>query len=277
MFPTFQHFTFTMSKRLLQAITAQPVWSGLWRRLALCLFLGLAPWAVVWAGESLTPQGVPLYATQPPTAMTLHYALQRGRLKGEGDLIWAPDGARYALTLDGRIAGLRLLQQSSVGQINTHGLAPQQYSDQRLRGPAQVAVFHQDKGLISYSGGASEVPWVCGAQDRLSWMVQLPAVVRAGGLPPAVGESVELYVSGARGDADRWTFRFVATEDVVTEGGIISALRWVREPRRPQDTAVEVWLDATLQYMPVRAILGSGAQGEALELVLRKPGPVRPL
>lgn len=263
-----------MSKPLLQAITAQPVWRGLWRKLA-CCFFGLAPWVVVLAGESLTPQGVPLYATQPPTAMTLHYALQRGRLKGEGDLTWAPEGARYALTLDGRIAGLQLLQQSSVGQINTYGLAPQQFSDQRVRGPARVAVFHQDKGLISFSGGAPEVPWVPGTQDRLSWMVQLPAVVRAGGLPPAAGKSVELYVSGARGDADRWTFRFVATEDVVTEWGIISALRWVREPRRPQDTAVEVWLDAALHYMPVRAILGGGAEGEALELVLRKLG--RPL
>jgi hypothetical protein len=274
MFLTFHHFTSTMSKPLLQAITAQPVWRGLWRKLA-CCFFGLAPWVVVLAGESVTPQGVPLYATQPPTAMTLHYALQRGRLKGEGDLTWAPEGARYALTLDGRIAGLQLLQQSSVGQINTYGLAPQQFSDQRVRGPARVAVFHQDKGLISFSGGAPEVPWVPGTQDRLSWMVQLPAVVRAGGLPPAAGKKVELYVSGARGDADRWTFRFVATEDVVTEWGIISALRWVREPRRPQDTAVEVWLDATLQHMPVRAILGGGAEGEALELVLRKLG--RPL
>jgi hypothetical protein len=270
MFPTFQHFTLTMPKLLLQAISAQPVWRGLWRRLIGC-FLGLAPWAVVLAGESLTPQGVPLYATQPPTAMTIHYALQRGRLKGEGALTWAPEGARYALTLDGRIAGLQLLQQRSVGQINAHGLAPRQFSDQRLRGPAQVAVFHQDQGLISFSSGAPEVPWVAGAQDRLSWMVQLPAVVRAGGLPQVLGQSVELYVSGARGDADRWTFRFVATEDVVTEWGVISALRWVREPRRPQDTRVEVWLDATLQHMPVRAILGSGAEGEALELVLRKP------
>ena len=217
------------------------------------------------------PQGVPLYVTQPPTAMTLHYVLQRGRLKGEGDLIWAPDGARYVLTLDGRIAGLRLLQQSSVGQIDIHGLAPQQFSDQRVRGSAQVAVFHQDKGLISFSGGAPEVPWIPGTQDRLSWMVQLPAIIRAGAVPHTPGQSVEFYVTGARGDADHWVFRFVAIEEVVAEWGSLAALRWVREPRRPQDTTVEVWLDPARQYMPVRALLGGGADGPSLELVLLKP------
>lgn len=220
----------------------------------------------VAAAASPAP-AVPLYRTDLPTAATLHYVLRRGWMSGSGELRWAPAAGRYEVSLKGGVGGLLLLSQTSMGTLDVHGLAPQQFSDQRSRGAAHVARFEPERGLVSF-GSQPEVPWVRGAQDRLSWMVQLPAVVRADPSLEAPDRTVELYVVGARGDADAWTFRFTGREAVRSEAGTATASKWVREPRKPHDTAVEVWLDPAHQHLPVRARLGG--EGEALELRLQR-------
>ena len=107
-----------------------------------------------------------------------------------------------------------------------------------------------------------------GTQDRLSWMVQLPAILNGLPKPPIPGLGLELYVTGARGDTDIWTFRFVGPENVTSAAGNFAAAKWVREPRRPNDTSIEVWLDPARRHLPIRAKLGSN-DGEALELLVQ--------
>ena len=80
---------------------------------------------------------VPLYRTATPPAITIHYSLQRGPFSGVGELVRAPQGNRYSLSLTGRVAGLRLLQQTSIGQLGAQGLVPEQFSDQRARGASR--------------------------------------------------------------------------------------------------------------------------------------------
>jgi hypothetical protein len=245
---------------------------GRWGRLWGAWVLGCSALAC-HAGPPAAVEGapsVPLYRAQLPAPATLHYLLRRGWMSGVGELRWAPAAGRYEVSLTGSLSGIRLLQQTSSGSLDAHGLAPERFSDQRARGAAHTATFERGKG-ISFSDQPEKAPWVPGAQDRLSWMVQLPAVVRGEPRRLAPGQTVELYVAGARGDADVWTFRFAGEENLRTEAGTVAAVKWVREPRKPHDTSVEVWLDPARQHLPVRARLASGEE-QALELLLQKSG-----
>jgi hypothetical protein len=233
-----------------------------------------ATYLVAAAGATPRPapasEAPPLYRTRMPPPATLRYDLKRGMLSGSGELSWRPAGHRYELRLEGRVAGLSILTQTSQGGFDEAGIAPVRYTDQRLRGGVQAANFQRERGKITYSGPSNEYPLLAGAQDRLSWMIQLAAVASAEPQRLAPGGRVVFFVSGARGDADVWVFRFVARERISTDAGPVNAVKFTREPRKPYDTQVEVWLDPARQYLPVRAKLAAPPNGDALELVLRE-------
>jgi hypothetical protein len=212
---------------------------------------------------------VPRYRTEMPPAITLYYVMQRGALRGTGEFSWRPEGEHYELRLDGRVAGLNVLTQTSAGGFDAAGIAPLRFTDQRLRRGTKAANFQREAGKITFSGPASEFALREGVQDRLSWMVQLGAIVAAEPHLRRVDAQVVLYVVGANGDASVWTFDCVAIEPVTTEAGTVQALKFVREPREPYDTQVQVWIDPARHYLPVRATQRSGANDEGFELRLR--------
>jgi hypothetical protein len=219
---------------------------------------------------------IPVYATSFAPSQRLSYHLRRGWLSGTGVLTWQHDaphaaGARYELQLDARVAGLSLLSQRSEGGFDAAGLAPQRFTDQRLRGSTRATNFQRERGVIGFSGPSVEYPLIPGVQDRLSWMLQLPAVVDAAPQRAAAGERITLYVIGARGDAAVWVFRFVAAESVTTDAGDVPALKFIREPRQPHDTQAEVWLDPAQHHLPVRARLGNPPDGDVLDMVRMVP------
>ena len=212
---------------------------------------------------------IPHYRTQMPPAMTLRYVLQRGALRGSGDFSWRPDGDRYELRLEGRVAGLSVLTQISSGGFDADGIAPLRFTDQRLRRGTKAANFQRDAGKITFSGSSTEFPLRDGVQDRLSWMVQLGAILAAEPKLRGVGAKVSMVVVGANGDASVWAFDCVAVESVATGAGAVSALKFVREPREPYDTQVQVWVDPLQHYLPVRATQKSGPNDEGFELRLQ--------
>lgn len=219
---------------------------------------------------------IPVYATRLAPPQTLGFDLRRGLLSGHAVLSWHVDaggtpGAAYTLGLAARVAGVALLTQSSEGRIDAAGLAPQRFTDQRLRGSARAANFQRARGLIGFSGPPVEYPLLPGVQDRLSWMVQLPAIVDAAPWLAATGEHITLAVVGARGDAAVWVFRFEAAEPVATSTGEVAALKFVRVPRKPHDTQAEVWLDPAQHHLPVRARIGNPPDGEVLDLLRSAP------
>lgn len=224
-----------------------------------------APTAVSDAAPEL-----PIYPTRLPPAATLQYELQRGRLGGQGELHWQPEGDRYALQLVGSLAGISLLTQRSQGEIDAAGLAPQRFTDQRIRRAAQAANFDRAAGRITFSGPSFALPLRAGVQDRLAWMIQLAAIVAADPQRAVPEATTVLQVVGARGDAGLWVFRSTGLESLETAAGSIETLRFVREPRGPHDTGVEVWLDPARHHLPVRATMRNGGDGEALELRLRE-------
>jgi len=212
---------------------------------------------------------IPHYRTEMPPAITLRYVLQRGALRGSGDLSWRPDGDHYELKLEGRVAGLNVLTQISSGGFDAAGVAPLRFTDQRWRRGTKAANFQRAAGKITFSGASTEFALHEGAQDRLSWMVQLGAIVAAEPQQRGVGAKVVMVVVGANGDASVWAFDCTAIESVETGAGAVNALKFVREPREPYDTQVQVWIDPARHYLPVRATQKSGTGDEGFELRLQ--------
>lgn len=218
-----------------------------------------------------TPDDVPVYRTQMPPAMTLHYDMRRGALSGTGELQWRPTANGYEARLQGRVAGFSILTWASQGGFDAAGIAPVRFTDQRRGKSEQAANFQRGAGKISYSGPSTEYPLMDGAQDRLSWMIQIAAIAQADPKRVAPGKRVAMFVTGARGDGDVWSFLVQGVEDVSTGDTSVRAVKLLREPRKPHDTRVEVWLAPSLHYLPVRARLSS--DDSALDLQLQTAQP----
>lgn len=196
---------------------------------------------------------IPVYRTKLPPPMTLGYELTYGRWTGRGELLWRPSGNGYDARLEGRIAGMTIITLASQGGIDAAGLAPVRYTDQRRGRGEQAANFQRKAGKITFSGSPAEFPLLQGSQDRLSWMLQLAAIASAEPRRVAAGSRVVLHVVGARGDSDVWAFQVEGPEEVSTPDGAVKTIKLLREPRKPHDTRVEVWLAPSLHYLPVRA------------------------
>lgn len=221
------------------------------------------------ASAASSGEAVPVYKTLLPPPFRMRYSLSRGFFSGSGALAWKPSGDRYDLRLEGTVAGMTLLTQQSTGLIDAHGIAPVRFTDTRPRKGTAAANFQRDKGKITYSGPQVEVPLVPGAQDRLSWMVQIAAILNAEPKLALPDGRVTLFVTGAAGDADVWVFRYAGTENLRTDSGLWKAVKFTREPRKAYDRTVEVWLAPARQHVPIRARFTANADGTAFELLLR--------
>jgi hypothetical protein len=209
--------------------------------------------------------GMPVYPTALPPSGTWRYRLQRGLLSGEAVLDWAlqADG-QYTLALEGSVAGARALNWRSQGVAGPFGVTPTRFVVQR-RGRGEVAAnFNAETREISFSSSTSRLPWVNGVQDRLSWMVHLPAIVRAQPDQYQAEATLLLMVVSASGGAELWRFQVEGMDSV--EG--TPALKLLRLPTRPYGTKVQVWLDPVRGHAPLRAILTQGETGSPLQLDL---------
>jgi Protein of unknown function (DUF3108) len=216
-------------------------------------------------------QVVPVYATRLPPPARLAFELRRGLLSGNALLVWAPEAQRYEMSLEGGAFGQTLLAWTSRGAIDAHGIAPERFTDRRGRRVEQAANFRRDVGKISYSGPTVEYPLPAGMQDRLSWMVQLPAILEADPTLRAPGQRIQLFISGARGDADVWTFVVQGRADLdLPAGAVPQALHLLRAPRKPFDTQAEAWLDPARGHLPVRARLSTPDRGDSTDLLLTR-------
>ena len=213
---------------------------------------------------------VPVYKTRIPPLTTIEYEIRRGGLSGTGELSWRPANGHYEARLAASIAGFTLLTQVSQGGFDAAGLAPTRFTDQRVRKAARAANFQRDAGKITFSGPRDEYALAAGSQDRLSWMIQLPAVIAGEPKRAASGGEVVLYIAGARGDVDLWDLRSSGVETIETPSGALQTVKFTRTPRSARDTLAEVWLDPKRHYLPVRARLTQSDSDGALDLVLRE-------
>lgn len=221
---------------------------------------------------------LPTYPTAAPPSFRHVYGLRKGFLSGRGSMVLERQGAtRYEARLEGSVLGFRVLDLVSSGHIDAAGFAPDRYVDARRGRAAQVAEFRRAAdgdaaGRITYSGSFQARPLPAGAQDRLSWMLQLAAVTAA--RPLAAGARIEMFVSGAKGDANVWSFRVVDQPSLRLAGSVVPTLHLIREARRENDSHAEIWLDPARHHLPVRAVWGPDRPGEEpLELQLEESDP----
>jgi hypothetical protein len=215
-------------------------------------------------------RSVPTYKTHLPPAAVLVYDIRRGMFSGTGELNWHPQAGRYEARLQVSIAGFNVLTQVSQGGFDVAGLAPTRFTDQRARRAARAANFQRDAGKITYSDSSDEYALPGGSQDRLSWMIQLPAVLAAEPKRAVAGGQVQMVVSGVRADVAVWSFAFVGAETIDSGRAKVRTLRFTRTPQGPRDVLADVWLDPARNLFPVRAVLSHGDDGDALELSLRQ-------
>ncbi len=225
-----------------------------------------APTAATIEAQEATAAAVvdlPVYPTRMPAAGRWQYRLQRGLAVGEAVLVWQPQpGAGYEMRLQGRIAGVTVLDWASHGAIDGAGIAPERYAIRRRGRDHQAANFQRDADKITFSGPTHELPLLAGVQDRLTWMLQLAAIVDAGPERFGPGARIVLMVVGARGGSDIWTFAVTGPDRV----GETPALKLVREARRARDVQVELWLDPARSHLPLKAVLAPTEGGAPLEL-----------
>lgn len=230
------------------------------------------PSAPVGPADSGGGERVPTYATRLPPAATLAYEVRRGGLAASGELRWAPaDDGSYRLGLEASAFALSVLSWTSTGRIDGQGVAPDRFTDRRRNRSELAANFQRDQGLISYSGPTVTYPLAPGAQDRLSWMIQLPAILEAEPTLREPGQRIVLFVTGARGDADLWSFVVQGRTALdLPAGPVPEALHLVRAPRKPFDTRAEAWLDPARGHLLVRARLSTPDSGEATDFLLAR-------
>jgi hypothetical protein len=188
-----------------------------------------------------------------PRSAHLHYKVMaqvKGmELTGEGELLWHNDGHDYEAKLEVRAPFVRTRTQTSTGQVTAQGLEPLRFADKNRS--EQAAHFQRDKGVVSFSGNRPDAPLLAGAQDRLSVMLQLGAMI--GGAPRKFPPHTEIAVQTAdTQEAQGWTFTVEGMEQLHLPGGSVAALKLIRNPRKEYDQKVELWLAPGMDYVPVR-------------------------
>lgn len=188
------------------------------------------------------------YAIPAPVRLSYQIRASKFPFGLNSDLLWQQDGKNFNARLEFSAFGQARVQ-TSQGQITAQGLAPLRFSDKYRNEVA--AHFDRERGKVRFSANTPDMPLLSGAQDRLSILVQLAALVGGdpGRFPPTT--TIEIQTIGPRG-ADLWLFTVGSLEMLSLPGGEQAALKLVRNPRREFDQKVELWLAPALGYLPAR-------------------------
>lgn len=210
--------------------------------------------AVAAAAPPATRAGKPAAAAfRIPAPVRLHYqvvAHNHSQLwQANGELQWRHDGHSYEAKLEVSAPLLPTRTQRSAGSVTSEGLAPLRFSDKGRS--EEAAHFERDQGKVSFSSNRPDAVLMAGAQDRLSVMLQLGAMIAGNPkkFPPAT--TIAIQTAGTR-DAEPWQFTVEGEETLQLPGGTVTALKLTRNPRKEFDQRVELWLAPAMDYVPVR-------------------------
>jgi hypothetical protein len=179
---------------------------------------------------------------------------------------WQHDGQRYDSKLEVGAFLLGSRSQTSQGTLGAEGLMPQRFGD-KFR--TEVAShFQRDKGVISFSNNAPEVPMLKGAQDRLSVVMQIAALLSAEPERYPVGTMLSFQTVATR-DAEVWLFLVEKSETLQLPYGDVPTIKINRKPRKEFDQTIELWFAPSIDYLPVRLRV-TNANGDFVDQQLRK-------
>lgn len=215
------------------------------------------------ASAPLPPEPEPVIAPRPPrekpvkfsadglpgsTRLIYKVLANKFPYSLSGELVWRQEEQQYQASLSFGAFG-QTRTQTSRGRIGASGLEPERFSD-KFRSEV-AAHFNWSQGKVTFSANTPDAPLLSGAQDRLSVLVQLAALVAGApqAFPPAT--TLTLQTVGPR-DADLWLFTVGGMEALVLPGGTVQGLKLTRNPRQPYDQQVDIWLAPELGYLPAR-------------------------
>jgi len=234
-------------------------------------------------GLEVTVEGqpVPVYATAPPTAATLHYRLQRvvqgGVRTGAARIDWAPTPEGYMLSLAAEGGLLAGLGAASRGHFDAAGLAPERFVDRRRGRDVQATNFQRASGRVGHSGTPVSAELQPGTQDALSWLLQLPAVLQANAALAQPGAQVLMWVAAGRRAPQVWAFAVTGPASVaLADGAAVPSLHLQRRAELPYDLQIDVWLDPARHHLPLRVRLAIPPGPWFSELLLTGPDGATP-
>ncbi|MCV2368017.1 DUF3108 domain-containing protein [Roseateles oligotrophus] len=213
------------------------------------------------AAESIAPDSA-LSAAIAPAIDWTYLLLQNGR-QGQARLTWQPDGAVYALRLERELEGRPIPGSRSEGRLSLQGLSPERFTQQRPGRPGQAprdsaaTNFRQGEaqGQISFSTSPELVAMPEGVQDRISWWLQLAAIVAATPQQFQPGRELRMTVIGLRGEAREWVFEVLSSDELdLPLGHIGKTVHLRRAALGPYSGEVEIWLDPARHHLPVRLL-----------------------
>ena len=223
------------------------------------------------------PSSGPVAETAPlnvPASVRLKFTVigQQGTVPLQGvfgELAWSQDGRAYEADLTLRFLFKTLRRQHSQGAIGPTGIEPARFSDTRK---VEVAShFVRDRGEVVFSNNAPTVALLPGAQDRLSVMLQLGALLAGDPARYPEDGAIAVQTVGPR-DADIWLFKVGPEERLTLPMGDVVARRLTRNARQPFDDTVELWLAPALGHLPVRIRL-TQPNGDFADMQLREAPP----
>lgn len=201
------------------------------------------------AETGVLPGGLPARATYVYLTTGSEYKV----LTGETSIAWSlADDGRYEARLATVALGITALELQSSGQVRRFGLAPERFTQKRMRRSQEAANFDWSKRRVTFSARSFERELREGIQDRLSFQFQLMALAQR--LPERfqTGAAFEFPVAGPDG-VDVYAFLVGDEETIATELGEFVA-RKIERPRSAggADSRIEVWLAPALQWLPVK-------------------------
>lgn len=213
---------------------------------------------------------VPLSDIEPPAAMRLSYLARRASVNGTALLDWAPDGSgQYSLQWQVMLPGRSPVDWFSRGEIGADGIRPMRMVERRQGRDRAAVNFQRDKGIISFSSSSRSFELAAGTQDRASWLMQLPMLALAYDTTLRTGSPLVMPMATTRGEVMLWLFVTVDQVPIkLPSGQVVNAWHLVRQPERPYDLRIEVWLAADHSMLPVQLHLGVQPGDDPLELSL---------
>ncbi|MDY7540067.1 DUF3108 domain-containing protein [Undibacterium sp. RTI2.1] len=209
----------------------------------------------------------------PPSA-TLEYTIKAKQsgitLSGDASVMWKTGNQRYSIITETRAMLIgKILDVSSVGGVDSYGLAPEKFNEKRLGKPETITNFNRkgDKKSITFSESAERYPIKGGEQDRSSATWQLVGLARAAGDKFKPGSEWKMFVAGRR-DAETWSFKVMQRETLATGMGNLMTVHVVKlPPPNSKSQHIDLWLAPALEWYPVR-VLFSDVDGDYIEQLI---------
>jgi hypothetical protein len=230
-----------------------------------------SPAPQVAAGQAAVPESAPFEATgeallaalaglpEPravlPAAARYVYRTTNSELRlasGLSTVDWsvAADG-EYRLRLSTTAVGLTVLELESRGRLRPFGLAPDRYTETRIRRGAVAANFDWEGRRVTFSARPHERPLPDGVQDRVSFQFQLMLLGQAQPELFRAGREAVLLMAG-RDDVSTYRFRSAGEMPAMTGLGELMTVKIERIGQEKSDARVEVWLAPSLGWLPAR-------------------------